>query len=122
MDPQTNSATQSLIAEMEQDIQRFKQISVEHHQTPMSLANSTARKRLYDLFEAEKARFYISYSQDKSFRLEALHKALFMTFNQYLIEHVGSIDELHQAPAFIDYLFNLSEEFWQTINRVSQAT
>ena len=122
MELKTNSATQTLIAEMEQDIHRLKQISAEHHQIPMSLANSAARKQLYDLFMTEKARFYISYGQDISFRLEALHKSLFITFNQYIVDHVSSIHELHQAPTFLEYLFNLPDEDWQVINQASQST
>ena len=64
-----------------------------------------ARKRLYDRFEEERARFLMAYGQDKSFRLETLNSELLLEFNQYLIHHVTDIEDIHQSPTFMEYLF-----------------
>lgn len=47
----------------------------------------------------------MAYGQDKSFRLETLNPALFLEFNQYLIDHVTGIDDIYQSPTFTEYLF-----------------
>ena len=105
MDPTTNSATQLLIAEMEQAINRMKRLSAAHSQIPLSMENSTARKRPYDRFQQERTQLFMAYGQDRSFRLEALNPNLFLEFNQYLIDHVCSIEDIHQAPTFMEYMF-----------------
>lgn len=101
-----DSETQILIAEMEQAISRLKRLSAAYSQIPLSMENSTARKRLHDRFEQERAQFFTAYGQDKSFRLEALNLELFLEFNQYLIDCVTDIEDIHQEPTFTEYLFS----------------
>ena len=105
MQPYMESETQIVIAEMEQAIDRLKRLSAAYNQITLTLENSTARKRLYDRFEQERAQFFMAYGQDKSFRLEALNPALFLEFNQYLIDYVTAIDDIHQSPTFTEYMF-----------------
>ncbi|WP_460970895.1 hypothetical protein [Spirosoma migulaei] len=106
MEPQRNSPTETLIAEMEQAINRLKHISAQYHPIPISLENSALRKRLYDQFEQERVQLFMAYGQDKSFQLEALNPSLFLEFNQYLIDHVCGINDIHQSPTFMEYLFS----------------
>ena len=77
MEPKTNSTFDTLIAEMEQAINRMKHISAQYHPIPISLENSALRKRLYDQFEQERIRLFMAYGQGKSFRLEALNPTYF---------------------------------------------
>ena len=90
-----NSDTQTLISEMEQAISRLKRPSAAHSQIPLSMENSTARKRLYDRFKQERAQFFMVYGQARSFRLEALNPNMFLEFNHYLIDHVCGIGDIH---------------------------
>lgn len=105
MEPKMNSATEIIIAEMEQAIYRLKHLSAQYHPIPISQENSAARKQLYDQFEQERIQFFMAYGQDKSFRLKALNPTLFLEFNQYLIDHVCGINDIHQSPTFMEYLF-----------------
>ena len=106
MEPTINSPFEALIAEMEQAINRMKHISAQYHPIPISMENSALRKQLYDQFEQERIRLFMAYGQDKSFRLEALNSTLFLEFNQYLIDHVCDINDIHKSPTFMEYLFS----------------
>jgi len=59
MEPGTKSPFETLIAEMEQTINRMKHISAQYHPIPISLENSALRKGLYDQFEQERIRLFM---------------------------------------------------------------